>query len=768
MQTRARQPIEFPPAAPGTRLILSKPLPSPYTVAVHRRTLLSTIIAGPVLLACVIVSPPASGEDVDFPPTPLTPLADIHKLHRKEAAMELPVRVRGVVTLARSAGRLPFVIGNDESGVYVQPHEDAAIPPMLQPGDLVEVTGITGPGAYAPIIRFLHVERLGRAPLPTARPVTLSQLLTGRFDSRLVEVRGVVQNAVGFPDSGSTSLEVAGEFGRISVIAPNDRTPPESFIDAEVTVRGVCFPIFNERAQVAGARIELNGTDEIEITRPPVPDPWDAPLVAMDELQAFSPEGVSFHRQRIRATVTLVRPRAYLYVQNDTESMRVHLADETDVRPGDRIEAVGFARPGPRFVEWRHALVRKIGDGPVPKPVPTTPAAVLRPVSPLDDRTTGDFHGRLVTIAGRLEGLEDLENGEHRIFIECEGQILSGLLANASSGDAINRLRIGSTVEITGVCKVEYSEEWPTRGQARPVGMRLLLRDADDIVVIRAASWWTPARLRVALAVAGAILLAALPWLRSLRRQVGERTRELASETRARQHDEIEFQATLRERERVAADMHDTVEQALTGVSYQLAVADRLQDRDPERGREHLRLATQLLAQSREDVRRSVWNLRAQALDGRSLAEVLRDMAASLTAKHDTPVEVRVSGAETDLPDRIAGHLLLLAHESLTNAFKHADPDRVDIAVRFGDKGVELDITDDGRGFDPDCAPGMGDGHMGLQGMRERIKRLRGSLRIDSRPGKGTTISATVPVDPRQPVVPGPAGETAARPSSAP
>jgi signal transduction histidine kinase len=542
------------------------------------------------------------------------------------------------------------------------------------------------------------------------------------------------------------ALKVVGEFGRISAFAPVGGDEPSSFIDAEVTVQGVCFPLFNERAQVAGARIELNNAREIDVTRPPASDPFEAPLVALDELQAFSPEGVSFHRQRTRATVTLVRPRDFIYVQNDTESMRINLADEAEVRPGDRIEAVGFARPGVRFVEWQHALVRKIGDGPVPKAISTSRADVLRLVSPLDDRTTGDFDGRLITISGRLKGVEATENNERRIFIDCDGQVVNALLAAPPAGDTIDALRIGSTVRVTGVCQVDYTEHWPTPVQARPVDMRLLLRGPDDITVIRAASWWTPGRLRIALMVLGALLLAALPWLRSLRRQVGERTRELASETRARQDAEIEFRATLRERERVAADMHDTAEQALTGVSYQLAIADRLQDTDPQRGREHLQLAKQLLSQSREDVRQSVWNLRAQTLNGRPLAEVLRDIAAGLSAKHDTDAEVRVTGSESAIPERVAGHLVLLARESMTNAIKHADPDKILLTLAFGDDTVELTVEDDGRGFDPATAPGMGEGHMGLQGMRERVKRLDGALHIDSQPGHGTTIRATVPV----------------------
>ena len=243
-----------------------------------------------------------------------------------------------------------------------------------------------------------------------------------------------------------------------------------------------------------------------------------------------------------------------------------------------------------------------------------------------------------------------------------------------------------------------------------------------------------------------AILLASLVWGRSLRRQVIRRTTALDSETRARRDAEVAFDATLRERMRMAVDLHDTVEQALTGVSYQLVVSEALHETEPQRSMRHLDLAKQLLAQSREEVRRSVWNLRAQSLNGRNLAEVLRDVAAGLSTRNPVLTRVTVNGEERDLPDFIAGHLLLLAQESMTNAIKHAKPENLHIGLEFDDNSVELSIHDDGAGFDPSHAPGLAEGHLGLQGMRERMKRLGGAVNVESSPGRGTTIRARVPL----------------------
>jgi signal transduction histidine kinase len=293
---------------------------------------------------------------------------------------------------------------------------------------------------------------------------------------------------------------------------------------------------------------------------------------------------------------------------------------------------------------------------------------------------------------------------------------------------------------------IEYSQRWPTPDYADATGVSLLLRHGGDLQVIDAASWWTPMRLRFALAAILVILLGSLAWAKSLRRQVFRRTVALAEETRARRDAEVEFNATLRERERMSVDLHDTVEQALTGLSYQLVVSEALYETEPKRSMQHFELAKQLLAQSREEVRRSVWNLRAQALNGRHLADVLRDVAAGLSTRNPVQTQVSVIGEEDELPDFIAGHLLLLAQESMTNAIKHGNPENIHITLEFDDNSVELCIHDDGGGFDPNHAPGLAEGHLGLQGMRERMKRLGGAVRVESGLGEGTTIRARVPL----------------------
>lgn len=679
-------------------------------------------------------------------PQAMTP-GEVHSMPREEAALARPVKVRGVVTFAYPKHIGSFVIEDETGGLYIdatQPRENSFQP---VPGTMVEVTGVTGEGGYAPVVKAIAIEDLGIAPLPVARPVTVNQLLTGRFDSRRVEISGVVQHAETRDLVEQFGLELDGEVGRVTVLAlESGGVAPADLIDAEVTLRAVCFPFFNERAQVAGVRLEMGSARDIDIKRPPFEKVFSTPLVTLDRLQPFSPAGNNFHRKRIIGTVTLIKPGNFLYLQDGDHAVRVNLAGHFPVRVGDRIEAVGFPSVRTRFVEWQRAVIRKIGTAPVPPPVPSRPDQILRTGLSVAKRAKNDWDGRLITLTGRLDRVEILKDGQCQLYVESGGQITQAILGWPDQTGFLAALRPGSSISATGICVIQYSDVWPTSRYADPTGMSLLLRHASDVRVLRAATWWTPTRLRVAMGVILTILLASLAWARSLRREVIRRTAALVSETGARRDAEVEFNATSRERERMAVDLHDTVEQALTGVSYQLVVSEALHSSEPQRSMQHLDLAKQLLAQSREEVRRSVWNLRAQALNGRSLAEVLRDVAAGLSTRNPVRTHISVIGEEQELPDFIAGHLLLLAQESMTNAIKHAAPENIRIALEFGENSLELRIEDDGIGFEPGNAPGLAEGHLGLQGMRERMKRLGGTVKVESAPGQGTVIRARVPL----------------------
>jgi signal transduction histidine kinase len=176
----------------------------------------------------------------------------------------------------------------------------------------------------------------------------------------------------------------------------------------------------------------------------------------------------------------------------------------------------------------------------------------------------------------------------------------------------------------------------------------------------------------------------------------------------------------------------------------QLEIASRSRSSDPALSGHHLYLAQQFLERSRSEVHRTVWDLRAHGQDGRDFLDILSERVSSMVAGSGITITLKREGELVIMPDLIAGNLLLLAQEAVTNALKHASASEIGITLRLSPGHAELIIDDNGCGFDPSAAPGQHEGHFGLQGMRERTKRLGGQIELSSAPGHGTTLRVKV------------------------
>jgi signal transduction histidine kinase len=178
------------------------------------------------------------------------------------------------------------------------------------------------------------------------------------------------------------------------------------------------------------------------------------------------------------------------------------------------------------------------------------------------------------------------------------------------------------------------------------------------------------------------------------------------------------------ERRRLAAEIHDTIAQGLAGIITQLQAAE---DSD------HVRRATELARESLREARRSVQDLAPGHLEHDTLPEALKKII-------DDRTHLTITGTVEPLHDEIEATLLRIAQESLANATRHANADRIGVTLSYMDDEVTLDIRDDGRGFSRPA------GGFGLTGMRERAERVAGTLEIESEPGHGTAVSARVPL----------------------
>ncbi|MBV8114000.1 MAG: hypothetical protein JO300_04610 [Silvibacterium sp.] len=212
---------------------------------------------------------------------------------------------------------------------------------------------------------------------------------------------------------------------------------------------------------------------------------------------------------------------------------------------------------------------------------------------------------------------------------------------------------------------------------------------------------------------------------------------------------ESRFNAVMAERNRIAREIHDTLAQGFVAVSVQLQIVSRLLEGSTESARQHLAQAQELVRHGLEDARKAIWELRSQSAQNQDLAAQLAKMADRVTAGTEIRTEVRVNGAYRPLGKTVEEELVRIAQEAVTNAVRHAAPERIQIQLRFSERQLELHVEDNGRGFSRDL-PSIQDGHFGIAGMKERAQKIGGTLMVESRGGQGTRVSVEVATDGRE------------------
>jgi signal transduction histidine kinase/ligand-binding sensor domain-containing protein len=209
------------------------------------------------------------------------------------------------------------------------------------------------------------------------------------------------------------------------------------------------------------------------------------------------------------------------------------------------------------------------------------------------------------------------------------------------------------------------------------------------------------------------------------------------------------FTAILRERTRIARELHDTLAQGLAGVGMQLDTALKILPGDStlERARAQIERSRSVIRMSLAEVRRSIWVLRAQtAKDANDLPSSLSTNLAHLTAESGIGARFSVTGRPRPLSSELEHNLLRIAHEAVTNAVRHSNARTITIGLHFDDDHLDLRVQDDGQGFDPESAQQKAQGaHFGLAGLSERTRALGGEMKLASRPGSGTEIECRLP-----------------------
>jgi len=266
-------------------------------------------------------------------------------------------------------------------------------------------------------------------------------------------------------------------------------------------------------------------------------------------------------------------------------------------------------------------------------------------------------------------------------------------------------------------------------------------------------SGWDVSRLPRDVVVQISIVWTVCAIVFSYARHIGQTSREragLIAELQAAQRAlEVARQrdaelAALRERERLARDLHDSLGHALVALSIQLEAVQRLYAVDPARASAQVDAMKDLTRASMAELRRALEGLRTPGLGDRSLRQALDALSSEVGTRTGMEMRCQVAAGADALGPAVSEALWRMAQEALTNVEKHANARYVQVGVEMALHAVTMRISDDGCGLPPDAASRSG--HYGLRGMRERLEGLGGTLTLHSNGQRGTLVEACLPI----------------------
>ena len=613
-------------------------------------------------------------------------------------------------------GLVSFVAHESEGGGVLEPEGGGrpfwfmatnVVSNTVSVGDRVAVCGEWKDLAFAPGMGNCTVRHLGAGTFATAPERRLAELAGGRFDNVRVRLRGVLTNVRPSVYRECVLLALATESGAFSAHVPQGGRDWDALLDAELMLEGVAASSFNVRREFVGVVLQVPSADAVAVTSASG-DPFARPLTPLESIFPYALEGVDLHRRHVRGVVTYAKPGEFLWLSDGEATLRVDTS-ETAARAGDLVEAVGFATRAYGLGRLTDATVRTVGTAPLPEPI----AVAWKELSGYPFDESGhylNFDGRYVTCEGRV--LACVADGlKTELIILREGVQVKVLVDGPLEALFPADVSWGPSVRVTGVLELtelpnELNGPLPAIG-----GWTIRVASAKGVELVRDAAW-----RKNRLAVSGRRLLFVLLVLFVVALVVaGCFLIRMRGQKRA-----LDLLAC--ERKRMAADLHDTIEQHLATTRMMLKSAVAFSPNVPDPVRKAVAEADGLLAHAKAEMRARIFNMRSDYLFTQPPERVFRTLAEKMSS-HRISVRTRLRGLPERLPETIFSELVFIVQEAITNAVKHGGCRTIVLTSDPSPNGFTLSVANDGEPFDPETALGPEAGHYGLVGMRERAKR---------------------------------------------
>ncbi len=630
---------------------------------------------------------------------------EVRSLSPEQAEQRPVVDLKGVVIFSDPPHTI--FIQDGTAGTFFRWSE--GLPPDV--GDEVQVRGHAFPGLYVSGIEDATFTLLAHPGMPQALPATYDDLISGRLHYQRVAVEGIVRTVAA--EGEATSLLRVALGSRIIEVQMNQpiETASPDWIDRRVRISGLAAGRINARRQLVAPYLRCRDWSEIEPLSAAT-DPDSIPSASTEQLLNFAVEGQEGHRVRVGGVVLASFNNRELFVRDGDSAIQVHLSqlpDELAPAPGDLVEVIGFPQMEQFSAAVADAVIAVHEKGSTP-PRPQ--------IAAISDLLSGELDGDLVTVEGVL--IDRYRSGGLWVLL-----LQSGAESfQVRSPEPPENIATGSTLRVRGICQVQTDRRSEYRSQPESVVLRVT--SPDDIEVLRTASWWTSQRLATVLSLTLIAIALAIAWI--IRQTFAIRRR-------------IEHEAVLEERQRIAREFHDTLEQELAGLSLRLDAATALAA-GHEKIKSFLAGSRNLIGRIQTETRNLVSDLRDSGDGPTDLKAALREIVADFPSGIGPEISLSADNVPL-LPTRTVHHLKMIAREAVTNAIKHADAKHITMSVVTDEQGVKMRIADDGRGLADDSETHGRSGHFGCMGIRERAKKL--GVEVAWQCDDGTTLTVHLP-----------------------
>jgi len=654
---------------------------------------------------------------------PLRTLAEVQALSDEAAKRGLTLELEAVV-LYSDPYRGDMIIHDGSSSCFIfVPNPGTASPGSPRPvaGDRVFFRAFTQLQGITPHIESLYWIIVGKGSIPPPRRLQAEDVFSSLHDAAWVEVPAMV---VGVESGGlafTLVLEVYGHIIKADIPhSPDAPARAAALMQRPATVRAIFGTVYNNQRQTIGRHFFVPSFDDIQPIHAEITDGSNAQLLRVTDLLGRNTSTSDL--VRLEGVVTQDDPKGF-HLRDESGSARIQFIMTERLPPGTKVRVEGFGAIAPFRPILRATKVTRLGmmDAPPPRRMNFREA----------DHSL--LQMELVDLKATLVGSRIMQD---EIILQCEtdNTVFEAILPHETN-DPLPYLK-NDRIKLVGICELTTTHPLP-----RPewvTGFRLRLADASAITLLHRAPWWNTQRLLIALGIMSGFATLGTLGTFFFRRVVQKQARFIG--------EKMSDEAVLDERDRMARDLHDTLEQQLVGVALQLDSIDKVAKTDPSQISPRISLARRMIRHTRVEARRSVWDLRSQVLEEHGLAAALRSMLDSASLDDGPNISLDLV---KPIPTLAAGtdfHLLRIAQEALANAIKHSHAKNILISMKASTHSLVLRIEDDGVGFVEKPQNTMMNTHFGILGMHNRAEKIGASLEFHSSLGNGCQIIITLPL----------------------